>query len=92
MTLEATPKNVEWLIDRLYECGRDLESADVHNPTFVLLVKSRAERDLVMDLFYHWALAKYGDIGFRKVDQITDSPRISALSFGGVGRIVLMQV
>ena len=60
MTLEATPKNIEWLFHRLYTERRNCEAPTGTRVTFVLLTKTRAEREVIETQFFHHVVRKYG--------------------------------
>jgi hypothetical protein len=93
MTLAVTHKNVEWLIERLYELRRPLESAGIQNPTVVLLTKTPEDRFLVEKMFYMYFTAKYGALYAQGIEHVATTKFMSGFSFPEFGcRIVLMDI
>lgn len=99
MTIEATPKNIEWLTDRLYDLRRTLEAGDggdldTHLPTFVLLTKGMEDRHKVENLLYRYFYKKYG-VGAAPstIRATTESSSLTAFVLPEAGvRVVLMDV
>lgn len=65
--VEASAKNVQWLINRLHVESRNLMALGVHNPTFVILTESAEKRDAVEALIYKHIVAEYGDMAFKRI-------------------------
>jgi hypothetical protein len=61
MIIEATRKNVEWLIERLYEEKRRIMCNSDERPVFVLLTRTREERCQVEAIILSYFAKKYGD-------------------------------
>lgn len=60
MNIEATEKNVKWLLDALFQARRNLQWDEVDHPVFVLLTKGQDDRDKVEDILFTYACNKYG--------------------------------
>jgi hypothetical protein len=60
MIIEATPKNVEWLLGRLYEAYRELQNSGVQEPQFVLLTKGIEDRHRVEQVILTYLQTRYG--------------------------------
>lgn len=63
MTIEATPKNIQWLMEKLYIASREIQATrkgfdPPHH--FVLLTKTKEERVKVLDHIWDWAVRTYG--------------------------------
>lgn len=94
MTVEATPKNIEWLVERLYECRRtlEMEHKSCGNPTFVLLTEGIDDRHKVEDLMYRYFFNKYG-IDSRRMMPIAAGATMTCFELAEAGcRVVLMDV
>lgn len=98
MTIEATPKNIEWLTDRLYDLRRTLEAGDCGDldarlPTFVLLTKGMENRHRVENLLYLYFFKKYGVGPNSTIRAVTESSSLTAFVLPEAGvRVVLMDV
>lgn len=58
--IAATQKNINWLLDRLYETSRELEASQVNVGAFVLLTKSREDRRAVERMFVSYFYVHHG--------------------------------
>lgn len=95
MTIEATEKNIEWLIDRLYNCRRVLQLLNPQLgefPTFVILTKCVDDRHRVENHFYHYFFAKYGLTNEKITPEVTHSGVSCFVLNEAHCRIVLMDV
>lgn len=95
MTVEATPKNIEWLVERLYECRRTLEASQVchpNHPTFVLITHGKNDRHEVEELMYRYFFNKYG-IDSHHMMPIAADATMTCFEMAEAGcRVVLMDV
>lgn len=60
MTVQATPANIEWLLEKLYLAKRGLSSVEIENPTFVLLAKDKEDRLKIEGIIMGYFALKYG--------------------------------
>ena len=92
MTIEANAKNIEWLIEKLYLCRRELQATEAEHPVFVLLTKGPDERDKVEAMFWRYVQKQYGGL------ITTDSPiqpcyrtqRSTRINLASVGASILL--
>lgn len=93
MMLEATPKNIGWLLTQLYEASRALEADSVSHPVFVLVTKSEAERQIIENRFYQYFNEKYGVEPRAMIVPEVNSHTLSSFQFPGYGfRVVLIDI
>lgn len=93
MMIEPTPKNVEWLIERLYFTRRELQAYNVASPSFVLLTKNIKERHEIEKLFLHYFYKKYGDMGLQHMMPEVTSPTMTSFCFPEIQtRVCLMDL
>lgn len=65
MMIEATPKNVDWLLERLYMLKRDIEASSPKEAgTFILLTRTAIERRMVETAIACWINRKFGIAGY----------------------------
>lgn len=79
MTIDATPKNVEWLFNRLYTESRNIMAPTGTRPTFVLLTKNKFEREAIEAMLWAYVVANYGVMQTRVEAQM--SSKTSSLFF-----------
>lgn len=61
MMLEATEKNVHWLLEKLYDARRYFDSSGrSEHPVFVLLTKGPEDRHNVEQIFWKYFTQRYG--------------------------------
>lgn len=91
--IPATPKNIEWLLERLYDAKRHLQASDIDDPLFVLLTNGKEDRHRVEDMIYRYFASRYGDLAFcKKVQCDLSSDNITKINFEFGITVVLLDV
>ena len=61
--MEATEKNIHWLLEKLYEARRHFQSSNPkEHPVFVLLTKGPEDRHKVEQVFWNYFAQRYGSV------------------------------
>ena len=63
--INATPNNIEWLLEKLYKVDKELKSRVDHydehkNRVYVCVAKTKAERHAIENVMFHYMAKKYG--------------------------------
>lgn len=92
--IAATDKNIEWLIERLYEASRDLQADDINPPVFVLLTKDKPDRHRVESIFFAFFHHRYGlDVDEALFKDFCSTQRVSLFNLPHIrARIMLMDL
>jgi len=93
MILEATTKNIEWLVERLYEVRRYMQAEGIENPTFVLLTKGEEDRHRIERIFFLYFQSRYGIPSFECIQVAETSRSHSRYELPNIGAsIILMDI
>lgn len=87
--IPATPKNIEWLLERLYSAQRELQTNGVIDPQFVLLTKGKEDRHRVEDIIYRYLSKRYGDLVRQRVHCDISSKGITRINVHGIMMVLL---
>lgn len=93
MMLQATPKNIGWLLTQLYEAKQRLRE-EVSDPVFVLLTQNKADRLRVEEKIRQYFQEKYGILAhIKRVVPEGTHETVSGFCFPEIGcRVVLIDI